>query len=317
MEVRSLFLILLSNFSNREISLKEILFPSNVIFSSARVSVIGNRYISIGSLRRWIIFPLENIFPPKNPFYPRYALINNIKITRIHPMRSTKSIDAMLALLAQLRSLRKIIEILEHYFSERKRTIVETVYREKKFLPSPMNHSSTLLVSRLEKSFLLRRKRGNNPSYLKWKTLTKTVSRSSRSPIPVILTCERGKRQDRDRADWRRNRSRRRETISGRRSLRCAGIRRGQSVSPCRRIDFFRVVAGLDRISSGIEVVSGRDVIPPRTNYSRGKRRWRDPTIASDFPTRVAHTRDEGVLDGKKMYFSNSMDYARKFLFLS
>lgn len=141
------------------------------------------------------------------------------------------------------------------------------------------------------------------------------MSRSSRSPIPVILTCERGKRQDRDRADWRRNRSRRRETISGRRSLRCAGIRRGQSVSPCRRIDFFRVVAGLDRISSGIEVVSGRDVIPPRTNYSRGKRR--DPTIASDFPTRVAHTRDEGVLDEKKMYFSNSMDYARKFLFLS
>lgn len=107
MEVRSLFLILLSNFSNREISLKEILFPSNVIFSSARVSVIGNRYISIGSLRRWIIFPLENISPPKNPFYPRFALINNIKITRIHPMRSTKSIDAMLALLAQLRSLEK------------------------------------------------------------------------------------------------------------------------------------------------------------------------------------------------------------------
>lgn len=65
MEVRSLFLILLSNFSNREISLKEILFPSNVIFSSARVSVIGNRYISIGSLRRWIIFPLENISPPE------------------------------------------------------------------------------------------------------------------------------------------------------------------------------------------------------------------------------------------------------------
>lgn len=311
MEVRSLFLILLSNFSNREISLKEILFPSNVIFSSARVSVIGNRYISIGSLRRWIIFPLENISPPKNPFYPRYALINNIKITRIHPMRSSKSIDAMLALLAQLRSLEKSSRFSSTIsLNERERS-------SKPFLPSPMNHSSTLLVSRLEKSFLLRRKRGNNPSYLKWKTLTKTVSRSSRSPIPVILTCERGKRQDRDRADWRRNRSRRRETISGRRSLRCAGIRRGQSVSPCRRIDFFRVVAGLDRISSGIEVVSGRDVIPPRTNYSRGKRRRRDPTIASDFPTRVAHTRDEGVLDEKKMYFSNSMDYARKFLFLS
>lgn len=309
MEVRSLFLILLSNFSNREISLKEILFPSNVIFSSARVSVIGNRYISIGSLRRWIIFPLENISPPKNPFYPRYALINNIKITRIHPMRSTKSIDAMLALLAQLRSLEKSSRFSSTIsLNERERS-------SKPFLPSPMNHSSTLLVSRLEKSFLLRRKRGNNPSYLKWKTLTKTVSRFSRSPIPVILTCERGKRQDKDRADWRRNRSRRRETISGRRSLRCAGIRRGQSVSPCRRIDFFRVVAGLDRISSGIEVVSGRDVIPPRTNYSRGKRR--DPTIASDFPTRVAHTRDEGVLDEKKMYFSNSMDYARKFLFLS
>lgn len=164
MEVRSLFLILLSNFSNREISLKEILFPSNVIFSSARVSVIGNRYISIGSLRRWIIFPLENISPLKNPFYPRYALINNIKITRIHSMRSTKSIDAMLALLAQLPW--KIIEILEHYFSERKRTIVEAIspfpdesllysssFSPREIFPPPTKEGKQPLLSQVKNSY--------------------------------------------------------------------------------------------------------------------------------------------------------------------
>lgn len=49
---------------------------------------------------------------------------------------------------------------------------------------------------------------------------------------------------------------------------RLRGARDGGGVGG---IDFFRVVAGLDRISSGIEVVSRRDVIPdPGTNYSRG-----------------------------------------------
>lgn len=59
------------------------------------------------------------------------------------------------------------------------------------------------------------------------------------------------------------------EIFRGRRArvAQLASIRRGQSVSSRRRIDFFRVVVGLDRISSGIGVVGARRHLV--TNYSR------------------------------------------------
>ena len=106
------------------------------------------------------------------------------------------------------------------------------------------------LFHSLIKEIFPAQKRGNNPlSYPK----SKTVSRFT-DPIAVISSGEIERLEEESR--------RRRETISGRgSSLEARVARGGQSVSPCRRIDLFRVVAGLDRISSGIEVVSGRLII--------------------------------------------------------